>query len=156
MRELKKIIVHCTDSDNEKHDNIETIRKWHVEENGWKDIGYHYVITKDGSVHQGRELSEVGAHCTGHNMFSIGIALTGKSNFDISETCDCEHCGNLEPFAINWCDGGTWWCLDCARNMEDFEMDDEFEERLLKIQKYKAKKYYQDKINEIEKLEKIF
>ena len=36
-------------------------------------------------------------------------------NFSITEECDCEHCRTLAPFSVTWCDGGTWWCLDCAQ-----------------------------------------
>ena len=81
MREIKKVIVHCSASDNPKHDNVETIRKWHVDENGWKDIGYHFIITKNGDVHKCRDISEVGAHCKGENLDSIGVCLTGNDNF---------------------------------------------------------------------------
>ena len=81
MRDINSIIVHCSDSNIKSHDNIETIRKWHVDERGWSDIGYHYVITQDGVVHEGRPLSRRGAHARGHNVGSIGICLTGKSLF---------------------------------------------------------------------------
>lgn len=81
MRDLHKIIVHCSASDKTEHDNIETIRKWHVVENGWDEIGYHYVITRDGTVNMTRELRKVGAHCVGHNLDSIGICLTGHFTF---------------------------------------------------------------------------
>ena len=81
MRDLQKIIVHCSASDLALHDDPAVIKDWHVNGNGWKDIGYHYVITKDGSVHQGRPLKEVGAHCEGENLFSVGICLTGEHEF---------------------------------------------------------------------------
>lgn len=105
MRQVHWVVVHCSDSDIPAHDNIETIREWHtlplippsvaqaiesgkikVSEKfkygrGFKDIGYHYVITKDGKVHNGRGEDEVGAHVQGHNKSSIGICLTGKKNF---------------------------------------------------------------------------
>lgn len=44
---------------------------------GWKDIGYHYYITRDGAVHKGRALERVGAHCKGHNKHSIGVCYEG-------------------------------------------------------------------------------
>lgn len=81
MRDLKKIIVHCSASDLALHDDPQVIKDWHVKENGWNDIGYHYVITKDGNVHQGRPLKEVGAHCMGENLWSVGICLTGEHEF---------------------------------------------------------------------------
>lgn len=81
MRKIDKIIIHCSDSDLPQHDNKGSIYKWHVEENGWDDIGYHYLITKSGQVHACRRLGLAGAHCRGHNASSIGICLTGRHEF---------------------------------------------------------------------------
>lgn len=87
MRKINKIVVHCSDSDNPKHDNVETIRQWHTERgfigpdgiSGTQDdIGYHWVITQDGTLHPGRPEDKIGAHVKGHNKDSIGICLTGS------------------------------------------------------------------------------
>lgn len=89
-RKIDLIVLHCSDSDNPNHDNIETIRKWHTErgfigpdgiEGTEDDIGYHFVITKDGKIHDGRAITEIGAHVKGHNKNSIGICLTGRHEF---------------------------------------------------------------------------
>lgn len=77
-------------------------------------------------------------------------------NFSITEECDCEHCRNLPPFSVTWSNGGTWYCLSCAQYDEDFEITDEFKEKLLKIQKEKAKEYYTKELNDIEKQTEIF
>lgn len=86
-RKIDMIVLHCSDSDNPRHDNIETIRQWHTERGftgpdgisgNEDDIGYHFVITKDGVVHEGRPLNSIGAHVKGYNEHSIGICLTGK------------------------------------------------------------------------------
>ena len=45
--------------------------------------GYHYIIEKDGSLHQGRADTDTGAHTIGYNNQSLGIALAG--NFDFSD-----------------------------------------------------------------------
>ena len=81
MRDINLIIIHCSDSDIKSHDNPETIRKWHVEERGFNDIGYHYVITKDGKRWPGRREAVPGAHARGHNANSLGICLTGRKKF---------------------------------------------------------------------------
>jgi N-acetylmuramoyl-L-alanine amidase len=81
VEDIDTIIVHCSDSDHHEHDNIETIRKWHVEDNGWSDIGYHFVITQDGTVRGGRNFELVGAHTKGMNETSLGVCLTGKEKF---------------------------------------------------------------------------
>ena len=57
------------------------IDRWH-RERGWLKIGYHYVITRDGSVPPGRAHDEIGAHAKGHNARSVGICLVGG----VSET----------------------------------------------------------------------
>lgn len=77
MRPLKKIILHCTATPEGKHFDVATIRRWHVKDRGWKDIGYHYVIYLDGSVHEGRPVAQAGAHTSGHNADSIGITYVG-------------------------------------------------------------------------------
>ena len=77
MRALKRIILHCTATPEGKHFDVATIRRWHVKDRGWKDIGYHYVIYIDGSVHEGRPIEQAGAHTSGHNADSIGITYVG-------------------------------------------------------------------------------
>jgi len=81
MRRISEIIVHCSDSPHGRGDDVETIRRWHIEERGWNDIGYHYVITETGEVQEGRPLAQVGAHCEGHNADSVGICLIGNDCF---------------------------------------------------------------------------
>lgn len=76
MRTINKIIIHCSATAEGKNFTVEDIRKWHKAQ-GWKDVGYHYVIHLDGSVHKGRDESEVGAHCVGQNSNSIGICYIG-------------------------------------------------------------------------------
>ena len=55
---------------------VEDIDRWHRQA-GYKKIGYHYVVYPDGSIHVGRDISEVGAHVKGHNATSIGICYIG-------------------------------------------------------------------------------
>ncbi|QZT36574.1 N-acetylmuramoyl-L-alanine amidase [Halosquirtibacter xylanolyticus] len=80
MRKITRIIIHCSDSDNLEHDNIQTVRRWHMER-GWKDIGYHYFICLNGDIKWGRAVETIGAHCRGYNADSIGICLSGKYRF---------------------------------------------------------------------------
>lgn len=53
------------------------IRRWHVQENGWSDIGYHYVIDRDGNVLTGRPLNVIGAGIAGFNNGVIHVCLIG-------------------------------------------------------------------------------
>lgn len=75
-RTITKIILHCTATPEGRDFSVEQIRQCHLAR-GFSDIGYHYVIYRDGSVHVGRPESVVGAHCTGQNTCSIGIGYVG-------------------------------------------------------------------------------
>ena len=81
MRTITEIIIHCTATRPDAKCTVESIRRYH-KSLGWRDIGYHYVIYRDGSVHTGRPVEEVGAHCPGHNANSIGIAYVGGLDAD--------------------------------------------------------------------------
>lgn len=76
MRDINKIILHCTATKDGVHVSVDTIRKWH-EARGWADVGYHYVIYIDGTIHRGRDIDKSGAHTKGQNAKSIGIAYVG-------------------------------------------------------------------------------
>ena len=77
MRQIKEIIIHCADTPEGRDVRADEIRRWHKNERGWSDIGYHYVIDLDGTIEAGRDIETAGAHCTGHNAKSIGICYVG-------------------------------------------------------------------------------
>ena len=83
MREIDLVVVHCTAtnpswySDKSCEDVVEEIRRWHVNERKWSDIGYHYCIHRDGVVAEGRPIRRSGAHTRGANKHSVGVALVG-------------------------------------------------------------------------------
>ncbi len=80
-RKIYEIIVHCSATPEGKDFSVENIRRWHLRR-GFADIGYHYVIYRDGSVHDGRDVDRAGAHCLGHNAHSIGICYIGGVSSD--------------------------------------------------------------------------
>lgn len=83
MREVDEIILHCSATrpgwmqGQGIGAKVAEIRRWHVEDNGWKDIGYHFLIDVDGEVMAGRPLGQTGAHVVGKNQRTIGICLIG-------------------------------------------------------------------------------
>ena len=91
-RSIDLILVHCTATAEGKDYTVEQIREWHTapkpKGNGWSDIGYHYVIYRDGSIHEGRDVDVSGAHCKGHNPHSIGIVYVGGCEKDGKTTKD--------------------------------------------------------------------
>ena len=76
MRKITEIIIHCSATPEGKDFTVDDIRRWHLARK-FADIGYHYVIYRDGSVHKGRSEELTGAHCLGHNANSIGICYIG-------------------------------------------------------------------------------
>jgi N-acetyl-anhydromuramyl-L-alanine amidase AmpD len=80
MRQINKIIVHCSDSDINAHDHINTIERWHLER-GFNGVGYHFFIRRNGDLQLGRPIEKPGAHARGSNSYSIGICLHGREIF---------------------------------------------------------------------------
>lgn len=87
MRKIDETIIHCTVTRPDWREGQTTaervaeVKRWHTDPEpkgrGWRDIGYHKLIDRDGTVFDGRPISEMGAHCRGRNANSIGIALFG-------------------------------------------------------------------------------
>jgi len=76
MREIDKIIIHCSATKEGQEISAATIDEWH-KARGWRSIGYHYVIGLDGMIEYGRPITETGAHVKNHNKGSIGICYIG-------------------------------------------------------------------------------
>lgn len=88
MRPIDTLVLHCSATPEGRDVTVDQIRRMHLQ-NGWNDIGYHYVIYRDGSIHVGRPLNQIGAHASGHNTGSIGICYIGgmdKSNKKAMDT----------------------------------------------------------------------
>lgn len=76
-RKIDYIVIHCSATRPEQDIGVVEIRDVHVHTNGWNDIGYHYVIRRDGTIETGRDEGKVGAHVYGYNRNSLGICLVG-------------------------------------------------------------------------------
>ena len=75
-KETSQIFVHCSATKEIMDIGVREIRQWHKEQ-GWLDIGYHFVIRRDGTVETGRDLGAVGSHVKGYNETSVGVCLVG-------------------------------------------------------------------------------
>lgn len=75
-RKITEIIVHCTATPEGRDVSVDTIRGWHIGQ-GWKDIGYHWVVGIDGMPRPGRPEAQVGSHVAGHNTGTLGIVYVG-------------------------------------------------------------------------------
>ena len=88
------IVIHCSATPADMDIGVEKIKHWHVVDNGWDDVGYHYVIKRDGTLEKGRDESMVGSHARAVNGTSLGICLIGGSN----KSGDWENNFNDEQF----------------------------------------------------------
>ena len=76
-RLIHALVVHCSATREGQDVTVDAIRRSHMRDRGWSDIGYHYVITLDGTIHLGRDVDKIGAHVSGYNTYSIGICYVG-------------------------------------------------------------------------------
>ena len=77
-QDITRLVVHhsATSVDDT---TVDDIRKWHVIDNGWDAIGYHWVITGLGILHYTRPITMQGAHAKGFNNGSLGVCLIGNN-----------------------------------------------------------------------------
>lgn len=80
---VREIVIHCSATRPDWLERegfltqVEIIRQWHVQDNGWRDIGYHWLIGRGGEITVGRPETAVGAGVAGHNAGVIHICLIG-------------------------------------------------------------------------------
>lgn len=77
MKEVTKIIVHCSATrEGDDSINAQVIDRWH-KARGWKGIGYHFCVLIDGTIETGRMIDKCGAHTRSKNCSSIGVCYIG-------------------------------------------------------------------------------
>ena len=74
------IVIHCSATPPTMDIGVEKIREWHVKDNGWDDVGYHHIITRDGTIEPARPEEMQGAHAPKVNHRSIAICMIGGSD----------------------------------------------------------------------------
>jgi len=82
--EVEHVVVHHSAGSNTNRNYTQVVRDiyiYHTEVNGWSDIGYHYVIKKDGTIEEGRPLKKTGAHVRGANRGTVGVCFVGLNHF---------------------------------------------------------------------------
>jgi len=92
---IKLLVVHCSDSENNKNITAIDIHKMHLNF-GWDGIGYHKVILRSGKVENGRPEYWLGAHVKGKNDISLGVCLIGRDKFTKKQFT------SLEAILKNW------------------------------------------------------
>ena len=74
------IVIHCSATKPLQDIGLREIRMWHKVDNGWLDVGYHFIIRRDGTVEEGRPMDVVGAHVANNNSNSVSVCLVGGLN----------------------------------------------------------------------------
>lgn len=77
IRPINQIVIHCSDTYPDMDIGVDEIRHWHTVDNGWSDVGYHFVIRRSGVIETGRPIEKAGAHAAGHNIASVGVCVVG-------------------------------------------------------------------------------
>lgn len=86
-RKITEIIIHCSATPDGKDYTVDDIRRWH-KQRGYSDVGYHYIVYRNGILAQGRDVNIIGAHAAGHNAHSIGICYIGGMNAENTQPED--------------------------------------------------------------------
>lgn len=77
-----RMSIHHTagpNGDGDSEARMRQIQAFHIDSRGWCDVGYHFVVSQDGQIYQGRSNEErTGAHVGGQNTGNIGISLMGN------------------------------------------------------------------------------
>ena len=81
------IIIHCAATRASQNIDIKDVDRWHRAK-GWRMVGYHFFIKRDGTLQAGRPLMDGGAHAQGYNDKSVGVCLAGGVAED-GETPEC-------------------------------------------------------------------
>ena len=97
------VAIHCSATPPTMDIGVEKIRDWHVKENGWSDVGYHFIITRNGIVQPARPEEMQGAHAPKVNHRSIGVCMIGGSdtNGDWSNNFTDEQWVTLKSLLLN-------------------------------------------------------
>jgi len=80
MRDIKYIVLHCTATSQDA--KVESIKNYWKNRLGWKSVGYHYLIDKDGVIHQLADEKDITNGVRGYNSVSLHISYIGGKDKD--------------------------------------------------------------------------
>lgn len=103
------IVVHYTAMNGDRVDSLDEsmarlrgVQRYHMDSNGWSDIGYHFAFDKNGNVFEARGFNVYGAHVLGHNGHTYGVVFLGAERNDRDDLTDAGRealvllCGEIE------------------------------------------------------------
>ncbi len=82
------VIHHSVIYGGDDDRTVREVQRTHQQERGWADVGYHFLIGKNGSIYEGRQLEVRGTHVEGYNTGSLGVCFLG--NFQVDAVNDAQ------------------------------------------------------------------
>lgn len=76
----KKITIHHTATPNggSPEAQLRQMQSHHQDVRGWCDIGYHFLISRDGRIWEGRDAGRTASHVQNNNTNNLGISFIGN------------------------------------------------------------------------------
>lgn len=87
LTDVTHVIIHHSAANTVSNDYAAVVRTywdWHVNGNGWDDIGYNWLVDPNGVIYKGRAWKSdtqeniMGAHNSGKNSGTVGICFIGN------------------------------------------------------------------------------
>ena len=78
---VRYIVLHCSATRCDRSYTVAQLTRDHIAR-GFRTVGYHFYVRRDGTTTQHRELLEVGAHARPYNRCSIGVCYEGGLDAD--------------------------------------------------------------------------
>ena len=111
MTPYRVSVHHTAQPDNDGGNSAARMRQmqaYHIDSNGWCDIGYHFVVSQSGKIYQGRsDERRPGAHVANQNGGNIGVSFIGNYQADQPPTAQIEAGQRIlawirETYSITW------------------------------------------------------
>ncbi|MFU0438499.1 peptidoglycan-binding protein [Streptomyces sp. BG2AG] len=74
--ERRGFVVHYSAGPSSQ--TVRQIQNYHMDSNGWSDIGYNFLVDTAGRIHEGRGWNNEGAHTSGYNRSHIAVCFIGR------------------------------------------------------------------------------
>lgn len=76
------VVHHSALYEEDDLTTVRAVQDLHMDDRGWADVGYHYMVGRNGTIFAGRDLAVRGTHTSRHNTGSVGVCLLGNLEVD--------------------------------------------------------------------------
>lgn len=96
------VVHHSAFLEENDRATLHEIQDLHRGRNGWADVAYHYLIGRDGTIYEGRDVGVRGAHVEGANTGTVGVCLLGNYAVDTPPMRQIEGAITLMVWLADW------------------------------------------------------